>query len=80
MFKCNFLSKKLVFLENVVSDRSIQPDPNNVEAVKSIPAPLDNTQLCSLLGMVTYVIRLIPNFAAIAAPLSELLKDGQHFV
>lgn len=45
-----------------------------------LPPPIDRAQLRSFLGMVTFIRRFIPDFAAMAAPLSELLMKDEKFV
>ena len=49
----------------------------NVEKVKDAPRPTIKIEIRSFLGLVGYYQPFIPNFAANAAPLSDLTRKGQ---
>ena len=49
----------------------------NVEKVKDAPRPTTKKEIRSFLGLVCYYQPFIPNFAAIAAPMSDLTRKGQ---
>ena len=48
----------------------------NVEIVKDAPRPTTKKEIRSFLGLVGYYQPFIPNFTAIAAPLSHLIRKG----
>ncbi|KAF4088913.1 hypothetical protein AMELA_G00060260, partial [Ameiurus melas] len=48
-----------------------------VEAVKGYPRPTSKKKVCAFLGLAGYYRRFVPNFSAIASPLSALTKKGQ---
>ena len=47
-----------------------------VEAIRKAPAPVNQHQLRSFLGMINYYSKFISNYSTITYPLNELLKDG----
>ena len=47
-----------------------------VEAIRNAPAPENQQQLRSFLGMINYYSKFISNYSTITHPLNELLKDG----
>ena len=49
----------------------------NVEKIKNGPRPGTKRQVRSFVGLAGYYRNLIPNLAAIAAPLSDLTRKGQ---
>lgn len=57
--------------------RHLKPHPKQAEAIKNAPKPCNKTQVRSFLGLVGFYRKFIPNFAAIASPLSDLTKKGQ---
>ena len=76
--KCEFLRKEVTFLGHKISERGVKPDACKVESVKNFPTPKTVKQLKSLLGLVGYYRKFIPQFSKIAAPLHKLLKRMQN--
>ena len=74
-------SKTKLFFTNVlfagamVGPQGIRPNLDKVGAVINWPAPETVQQLMGFLGLTNYFRRLIPNYARIAAPLSDLTRD-----
>ena len=52
-------------------------DQDNVEKIKDASRPSTKKQVQSFMGLAGYYRDFIPNFAAIAAPLSDLTQKGQ---
>ena len=76
--KCNFFRQEVKFLGRIVNSKGYRMDEESVEAVRALkghkPATLGEVR--QLLGLVGYHRRQIQDFAAIAHPLTELLKTG----
>ncbi|GFO07721.1 Pol polyprotein [Plakobranchus ocellatus] len=49
----------------------------NVEKVKNAPRPKTKREVRAFLGLVGYYKEFVPNFAAVSAPLSDLVRKGQ---
>ena len=54
--------------------KGVHPDPEKVDAVHALPAPMNVTELQEFLGMVTYLRPFIHGLSTLTAPLQELLK------
>ena len=78
--KCNFGRSSTLFLGFEVSGKGIRPDPEKVKAVQEWPELTNISEVRSFLGFVGYCRRFIKNFAAIAAPLTELTKSTVPFL
>ena len=77
--KCHWA--KLKYLGHIVDGEGIKPDPSKLLAVKDFPVPENRTEVRAFLGLASYYRRFIPNFAAIAKPLTNVTKtkEGKAF-
>ena len=68
--------QSLEFLGHVVGRGTLRPAESKVQKILQIPVPTTKKQVRSLLGLLSFYRRYIPNFATLTAPLSDLTKDG----
>ena len=61
----------------MVGEDRLTPKAAKVKAILDAPRPQTKRQVKSLLGMAGFYHKFIPNFAHVAAPLSDLTKKGQ---
>ena len=71
--KCQFLMPKVEYLDHVISSNGLEPSPSNVAAIVNAPAPRDVFGLKSLLGLVNYYGKFLPDRLV---PLYKLLQKG----
>lgn len=80
--KSVFARDEIIFLGNKISgpDHTVAPDPAKVESVKHYPVPSTVKQIRAFLGLASFYRRFIASFAAIAEPLTRLLRKNQPFI
>ncbi|KAK6177726.1 hypothetical protein SNE40_015771 [Patella caerulea] len=75
--KCSIGFSKLNYLGHFVGQRVIRPMENKIESIKQAEPPKTKKQLQSFLGLVGYYRQFVPNFSAVAVPLTDLTRKGQ---
>ena len=75
--KCQFLQDSVEYLGHRVDASGVSTTAKKVEAVKLAPAPKNQQELRSFLGLVHYYGKFIPNLASLLHPLNELLKKSK---
>ena len=58
---------------------SVHLDPGKVNAIHTLLAPTNITELQEFLGLVTYLSPFIPGLSTLTAPMQELLKKDTDF-
>ena len=77
--KCKLLQREVLFLGHIVSSEGARPNPKLVEAVCQWSPPQDRQGVQQFLGLCNYYRRFVPNFSAIASPLTELTSKSVMF-
>jgi hypothetical protein len=72
--KCQFAMGQCIYLGHVVGNGTVQPETSKVAAVEQWPPPETKKQVRAFLGLTGYYRKFIPNYAAIASPLSDLTR------
>ena len=78
--KCVFAKPKVQYLGYVVSREGISASPDKVKAVREYPTPKSVKDVRSFLGLASFYRRLIPKFADLAKPLTELTRKETEFI
>jgi transposase InsO family protein len=71
--KCKWAVPAVDYLGHTVTGEGIGVDPRKVQAITDWPAPANQQQLYSFLGLANYYRRFIHDYAKIALPLYSLL-------
>lgn len=76
--KCNFCRPSLNYLGYVVDKNGLHTSEEKVSAVQNFPIPKNTTEIKRLLGLVGWYRRFIKDFAAMASPITDLLKGRKR--
>ena len=68
--------QSLEFLGHVVGSGVLGPDESKTEKILQVSTPTTKKQVRSLLGLLSFYRRYVPGFASVAAPLTDLTKEG----
>ncbi|GJP50730.1 hypothetical protein CLOM_g9899, partial [Closterium sp. NIES-68] len=77
--KSEFALEKVQFLGHMVSAQGVHVDPKKVEAVRIWKTPENVKELQQFLGFANYYNRFVPQYAKLAAPLTNLLKKNTPY-
>ena len=77
--KCEIRKETIQFLGHQVSKDGTSPDPNKVKAVTEMKPPQNVSELRSMLGMIQYLGRYIPNLSDLLKPMNDLLTKNAHW-
>ena len=77
--KCQIKKNSVKFYGNLLTTTGMKPDPKKIEGIVKLAPPTNKLEVRSLVGMVTFLNRFIPNTTALLEPISKLLKNDIHF-
>ena len=78
--KCEFAKKQLKYLGFIVGEFGIKPNPEKVRAIVDQPAPTNQTQIRSFLGMIGFFRNHIQGFSTLAASMTNLLAKKVPYI
>ena len=71
--KSHFFQTSVTFLGHILSADGVLPNPEKVTKIKDWPTPKTPKEVHSFVGLASYYLRFIPNFAKWAGPLHALI-------
>ena len=74
--KCQLGMQKCVYLGHVVGNGQVCPEESKLKAVESFAVPATKRQVRAFLGLTGYYRRFIPDYATLAAPLTDLTRKS----
>jgi hypothetical protein len=77
--KCTFAAKEVYFLEFIVTRRGVRADPARITTITQWPRLSNIKELQSFLGFANFYRRFIAGYAALTAPLTDILKGKGTF-
>ncbi|GJP84117.1 hypothetical protein CLOP_g14200 [Closterium sp. NIES-67] len=77
--KSEFALEKVQFLGHMVSAQGVHVDPKKIEAVRTWKTPENVKELHHFRGFANYYNRFVPQYAKLAAPVTNLLKKNTPY-
>ncbi len=77
--KCEFLKDKISFLGHMIDEHGIHTMGDKIKAGKIFPQPQDVEKVLSFIGLCGYYRCFVKSFAALASPLTQLMKKDIPF-
>lgn len=74
--KCVFMQTLVECLGHIIDCEDLHTSPKKVKAIQEAPAPHNQQELRSFLGLLHYYGKFIQNLANMLHPLNELMKKG----
>ena len=78
--KCEFRRQSVSFLGHRLSAAGVQPDKDKIRAVQDMPPPENVHELRTLLGVINFLTRFVPNAQTVLGPMHDLLKKDVTWV
>lgn len=77
--KCKFLTKELLYLGHIVSEKGVLPDPEKTRVIQCYPTPTNADEVRRFVAFANYYRKFIPHFAEITIPLNKLCRKYSNF-
>jgi hypothetical protein len=74
--KCHFFCAQIKYLGHVLTPDGIQTNPEKIAAIAKLPEPVNLKQVMTFIQTGSWYRRFVPDFAAIAKPLTDLMKKN----
>ncbi|KAK2726721.1 hypothetical protein QYM36_007527, partial [Artemia franciscana] len=75
--KCQSAVQSVCHFGHIISNAGIKPDTKKLRAINEMPTPKSKEELQTLLGMLNFFSRYIPNLATQNQPLRDLIKANE---
>ena len=77
--KCEFIKEEIDYSGHVFTKNGTKVDQKKISAIINMPIPKSKQELMRFLGMVTYLMKFIPDMPSKTAPLRELLEKNTEW-
>ena len=77
--KCSFMKTQTKYLGRIIKQDGMMPDPKAVVKLQQWNPPRNRSELSSFFGFTNYYREFIRDYAAIAHPLSRMLRKNNQF-
>ena len=78
--KCFFFKDAVQYLGRVIDAKGIHTSRAKLQAVLDAPSPTNVRELRSVLGMINYYIKFLPDLSTLLHPLHSLLRANRRWV
>ena len=73
------MKKHIQYLGHLISEEGIQPLPEKLESIKTMPAPRNTKEIKQFLGLTGYYRKFVPRFLDLSRPLTRLTHKDTLF-
>ena len=73
--KCKFGVQEVTYFGHMIGEKGMRPDPEKLCAINAMPKPANKEELTTLLGMLNYLARYIPNLSTKCKDLRDICKE-----
>ena len=77
--KCIFKSTQVLFFGHLVTSDWLKPDPSKINAIANMPAPQNQMQLQSFVGLCNYLTSYVPHLTDVLAKQQGLTVKSIEF-
>ena len=77
--KCQIKRKELKYFGHTINSDGIRPHNDRLQALFKLQAPNNISELRTIMGMLNYLTKFVPNMSSKLYPLSELLKGDKSW-
>ncbi|XP_037872900.1 uncharacterized protein K02A2.6 [Bombyx mori] len=78
--KCVIGVKEVKYVGHILSSEGLKPDPEKVRAIVDMKEPTTKKELQTVLGIITYISKFIPNTSELTESLRQLLKKNVEYI
>ena len=78
--KCQIAKASVKFLGHVVSKGMLSPDPDKIDSICEIEVPQSKKELRSIVGLIGWFQKFIPNQSDLIEPFAALLKEDAEWI
>lgn len=76
--KTRLCVKEVEYVGHKLTDQGVKVSDEKVRAILEMPEPENINHVRTLLGMVNYTMKFMPNLSAVTEPLRQLIKQGNN--
>ena len=74
--KTNIGKDQVEYIGHILSRDGLKISSKRIETIKNMPDPISVKGVMTILGMVTYTCKFLPNLSSVTEPLRQLIKDS----
>ena len=74
--KTNIGKDQVEYIGHILSRDGLKISSKRIESIKNMPDPMSVKGVMTILGMVTYTCKFLPNLSGVTEPLRQLIKDS----